>query len=133
MLTDDEICAITRKQWLEYRIMFGKTAKPAAMPTMHAPAPTTPSPTSVDNELQNFYRGVKRDKTQYPVLKDERKYDNWERSFLATARWHRIEHVFDRDYSPTDPKEQTLFDEQKKFAYSVLDATLLTDKGKSLV
>jgi hypothetical protein len=89
------------------------------------------TPTTI--ELQSFLKGVKRDKSQYVEIKDERHFDNWQRSFLAMTRAHHIEEVFDHDYIPSTVKEKLLFDEKQKFAYTVLDSVLKTDMGKMLV
>jgi hypothetical protein len=87
---------------------------------------------NTSSELQNFIRGVKGDKWQCSEIKDERHFDNWERSFLATARSHHIEEVFNPGYTPRS-KDAPLFEEKLNFAYTVVDATLKTNMGKSLV
>jgi hypothetical protein len=40
---------------------------------------------SISQELQTFIRSIKKDRTQYKVLKDDKQFDNWQRSFLAVA------------------------------------------------
>jgi hypothetical protein len=85
------------------------------------------------NYKTSLAKGIKRDKTQYNPIKDDRDYFTWQQSFLAMARSHKIEEVFDPTFTPSTIEGIALFDEKKKFAYSVLDSVLLTDMGKTLV
>jgi hypothetical protein len=83
--------------------------------------------------VADFKRGVKRDKTHYPVLKDNRYWDNFYRTFVVTAVSHNVDNVLDPAYSPTNTDEILLFREQKKFVYSGLEHCLQTDMGKNIV
>ncbi|EEC42547.1 predicted protein [Phaeodactylum tricornutum CCAP 1055/1] len=87
----------------------------------------------VPSAIDEIKQGVKRDKTHYPILKDDRYWDNFYRSFVVTAVSHNVEKVLDPSYAPTDASEKSLFEEQKKFVYSALEHTLQTDMGKNLV
>ena len=44
-----------------------------------------------------------------------------------------MDNVPNKDYNPTTPEDTDLFQEKKKFMYSVFERTLLTDQGKALV
>ena len=88
---------------------------------------------SNNDALSNFIKGVKRDKSQYPELKDERHFENWKRSFVAIAKSHRIDEVFDPLYVPTTPEDIEVFAKKQKFAYTFLDEKICTDMGKTLV
>ena len=46
------------------------------------------SPPSCSSQLLNFKRGIKRDISGYPTLKDEKYYESFKRSVLVTARAH---------------------------------------------
>jgi hypothetical protein len=90
-----------------------------------APTATSITP-KVRSAADDFKRGVKRDKTHYPVLKDDKYWDNFYRSFVVTAVSHNVEKVLDPTYVPTEPSDKALFEEQKKFVYSALEHTLQT-------
>ena len=107
VLTKEAMMAVTKHDWDQYRIR-PSVAKPTSTTvtntTVTAPSISTPSPESI--ELSNFLKGIKRDKTQYPSIKDERDYHTWVRSFLAIANSHKIEEVFDPDYVPSNPSRR---------------------------
>lgn len=123
------ILSIDLDEWIRFRIC------PRSMMQPPVPSPQHPAnPSYAQNmELQSFLKAIKRDKTQYPELKDDRQFDNWHRSFIAIARSHRIEDVLNPDYKSTGDHKQELFNEKQKFLYTVFDACLKTDMGKTLV
>jgi hypothetical protein len=82
---------------------------------------------------QEFRRGVKRDKTHYTDLKDNKHFNLWNRGFVATAFMHHTHHVLDEEYVPRTPTEIGLFHEMQTFMYAVFEKHLRTDTGKSLV
>jgi len=95
-----------------------------------------PSPSQVSNALNakpDFKRGIKHDVAQYPVLKDDKYFDQFKMSMIAQARAHDIEDIFDPTYKPKTPDEQALFDEKQKFAFAVLMKCIQTDTGKTFV
>jgi hypothetical protein len=51
--------------------------------------------------LQEFEKGIRRNKGAYLTLKDDKAWDSWRRSTIATARTHKCEEVFDPLYKPT--------------------------------
>ena len=83
--------------------------------------------------VQEFRRGVKRDKTHYEDLKDDKYFSSWDRGFVATARMHHTHLILDEAYTPKDDMEAAVFNEIQVFMYAVLEEHLKTDKGKSLV
>ena len=83
--------------------------------------------------VENFRKGIKRDPTLFPSLKDERFNDTWHRSFLAQARAQNVQNVLDPDYVPADSAEEALFNEQQRYVYAVFESKLLTDMGKKYV
>ena len=83
--------------------------------------------------VQEFRRGIKRDKTHYEDLKDDKYFNSWNRSFIATAHMHHTQTVLDETYVPKNDLEQAVFKEMQIFMYAVLEDHLKTDKGKSLV
>ena len=134
VLTKEVMLTITKDEWDQYRIRSPNVNANAPAPASTVVTATTGSTHSPESiELSNFLKGIKRDKTQYPSIKDERDYHTWVSSFLAIANSHKIEEVFNPEYVPSNAVETVLFGEKQKFAYTVLDATLLTNMGKTLV
>ena len=82
--------------------------------------------------MVSFKKGIKREETSYPTLKDERYFDGFSRSFYITAKSHECEQVLDPDYTPTNA-EKDLFEAKQIFMFSVFDKHLLTDRGKTIV
>ena len=70
--------------------------------------------------VQEFRKGIKRDKSHYKPLKDEKQWDDWKRKTEATCKAHRCEKVLDPSYVPSSPEEVSLFNEIQIFMYDVL-------------
>ena len=87
----------------------------------HSSTATQPRATS-NRKLISFRKGIKREETAYPTLKDERYFDSFSRSLYITAKSHECEDVLDPEYTPS-----------QVFMFSVLDKHLLTDMGKTIV
>ena len=97
-----------------------RTKRPFVPPVAHQPA-------------EEFKRGIKRDKTHYISLKENKQWDDLRRSTLATAQSHGCKEVFNPKYKPKTTESKDLFIEKQTFIYSVFDECLLTDMGKVLV
>ncbi|EEC42961.1 predicted protein [Phaeodactylum tricornutum CCAP 1055/1] len=131
-LKNSELVALNNEDFVLYRRSALGQVSTATAP-VNAP-PTVQSPIGkTRSAVEDFKRGIKRDKTHYPVLKDDRYWDNFYRSFVVTAVTHNVDKVLDPTYIPTDPLEKSLFEEQNKFVYSALEHTLQTDMGKNIV
>ena len=85
-----------------------------------------------NQKLISFRKGIKREETAYPTLKDERYFDSFSRSLYITAKSHECEDVLDPEYTPSN-SEKELFDAKQVFMFSGLDKQLLTDMGKTIV
>ena len=84
--------------------------------------------------LTNFKKGIKRDASAYPILKNERYYNTFIRHFKATAKAQGLNTLMDPSFTPgSDEYEQQLFQEQQDFLYSVLISSLKTDFSEALV
>ena len=61
-------------------------------------------PNAVDSKggltAQEFRRGIKRDKSHYEDLKDDKYFNSWNRGFVATARMHHTYFILDEKYCP---------------------------------
>ena len=94
--------------------------------------PTGYSPAAI--ELMGFKKGSKREIVAYPSLKDERYFDGFKRSLLIVAKTHECNEVLDPNYTPgSEPEEQELFEAKQTFMFSVFNANLQTDMGKTIV
>ena len=64
----------------------------------HSSAPTTTAVTStkpVLTPVEQCQHGIKLDSTLYTVLKDDRQWDNWQSTTMATTCAQNIENVFE--------------------------------------
>ena len=113
------------KFWSTNTNMFLSVAIPAPTPPARQPYAT--------DIVKDFKRGIKRNIGQFPSLKDDNTWDNWNRSTVAQARAQDIIEVLDPTYIPSTADDIQLFEEKQKFMYAVFEKTLLTDKGKALV
>ena len=119
---------------------FRLTTSNVATPTTRTrTGPTTlaagPSSGRQHDAIADFKKSIKRDSSVYPVLKDQKYWNNWNRSVIAQARAHDISEVFDLKYEPDmdDDDAMELFEQKQSFAYSVLNKCVLTDQGKAFV
>ncbi len=122
-LTEDQIndfCVTTT--W------FGMTTNGASILT----APTRGTGSKRDL-VAEFKKGIKRDMSYFPTLKQDKQWDNWNRATLAQAQAQDVSNVLNPKYSPTDPTAIALFHEQQKYMYAAFERHLQTDKGKALV
>lgn len=78
-------------------------------------------------------KGIKRDPSLFPNLKDEKFHDSWHRSFENQMHAQGLHQVIDPTYNPTTLDEQAVFGLMQTFTYAVLEAKVLTTKGKEIV
>ena len=94
--------------------------------------PTAYSPAAI--ELMGFKKGIKREIAAYPSLKDERYFDGFKRSLFIVAKTHECNEFLDPNYTPgSEPEETELFEAKQTFMFSVFNANLQTDMGKTIV
>ena len=114
----------------------------------HLPNPITPQPvisgpisssksvaySPAALELMSLKKGIKREITAYPSLKDERYFDGFKRSLFIVAKTHECSEVLDHNYTPgSEPEEQELIEAKQTFMFSVFNTNLQTDMGKTIV
>ena len=80
-----------------------------------------------------FKRGIKRDATQFPVLKDEKYHEDWKRKFINEARIQDVFEVLDPNYKPSNTEERDLLAKKREFVYGVFEKTIFTNNGKDVV
>ena len=82
----------------------------------------------------SFKKGIKREITAYPSLKDERYFDGFKRSLFIFAKTYECSEVLDPNYTPgSEPEEEELFEAKQTFMFSVFNTNLQTDMGKTIV
>ena len=109
---------------------------PHLLPLHLLSLPLTPElpPPSCSSQLLNFKRGIKRDISAYPTLKDKKYYESFKRSVLVTARAHDCEEILQPTFRPRgDADSLELFRLKNDFMYSVFNKCLLSDMGKTIV
>ena len=105
------------------------------------PVPSGPIPSSRSTgyspaaiELMGFKKGIKREITASPSLKDERYFDGFKRSLFIVAKTHECSEVLNPNYIPgSEPEAKELFEAKQTFMFSVFNANLQTDMGKIIV
>jgi len=76
-------------------VLPGSTTIPVP-PTTTSLAPTTTS-TSPITPAAHFRRGIKKDPSSFPTLKEEKFNDAWHRSFVSQARAQDVSEVLDKN------------------------------------
>ena len=144
-LNDDFLFTLTRERYINFRKQQIKNEPLSTLPPSHHESQqhmtSSPSdlkqPTQSESKigLNNFKKGTKRDTSVYPIFKNDKYYDTFQRSFLANLKAKDLYNVADPDYDPEsgDFYEQELFQGKQSFVYSVLVASLQTEKGRELV
>ena len=94
---------------------------------------STPITTRSISAKAEFMKGIKRDITLFPTLKNEENWDQWNRSLQAIAHMQDVAVVLDERYAPSSPDEVELFKAKQEFMYTVFEHTILTSQGKDIV
>jgi hypothetical protein len=85
---------------------------------------------AIQKEIDNFKKGTKRDKSEYPEYKDKRHWDSFKLKVSAVARSHGLLDVINPNYVPTTEKEQELLTLKNNFMFAVWATKLMTPSGK---
>ena len=134
-LEPDSFLHTTFHQYMSWKLNEITTSSPSPPPSVTAADPRAPpSNPSFSTQLLNFKRGIKRDISAYPTLKDEKYYESFKRSVLVTARAHDCEEILQPTFRPRgDADSLELFQLKNDFMYSVFNKCLLSDMGKTIV
>ena len=111
-------------------VNFALLGPPSTSSTTGSTSSTTHSYLSSEDM---FKRGIKRDQTLFPTLKDERFHDSWHRTFENQAHAQGVAEVIDPNYTPSSQSEINVFKLMQTFMYAVLETKVLTSKGKEIV
>ena len=142
-LHDSFLATLTRDSYLKFRHLDTQPL-PISTPPHHDPQQNMSSfpidlkpPPNPESKiaLNNFKKGTKRDASVYPIFKNDKYYDTFQRSFLANLKAQGLYDVADPKYDPEsgDIYDQELFQGKQSFVYSVLVASLQTGKGREFV
>ena len=129
--------AITQENYDDFRIgpsfdpLLGQFSSTGT--TVSPTTPVTSSTAARYTPADLFRRGIKRDPTLFPVLKEEKFNDTWHRSFANQARAQDVMQVLDPSYVPVSIEDKELFDEKQKYVYAILEQKVLTDRGKGFI
>ena len=142
-LHDNFLATLTRDSYLKFRHLDTQSFSSSSL-SHHEPSKFKTSfqgefkhQTTSESQtaLNNFKKGTKRDTSVYPIFKNDKYYDTFQRSFLANLKAQGLYDVADPDHDPEsgDIYEQELFKRKQSFVYSVLVTSLQTEKGRELV
>ena len=85
-------------------------------------------------EQMGFKKGIEREIAAYPSLMDERYFDGFKRSLFIVSKTHECSEVLDPNCAPgSEPEGKELFEARQTFMFSVFNANLQTDMGKTIV
>jgi hypothetical protein len=130
----DDWLSITSKEFDDFRISayFDGTIYGNTSIVNQGPAASAPS-ARVRDPIEEFKRGIKRDVSRFPIFKDEKQWDAWNRTTVAQAHAQDLAEVFDPKYVPNTTEDKALFLKKQDFVFGIFVATLLTDQGKDYV
>ena len=142
-LHDDFLATLTIDSYLKFRHMDTQSFSTSS-PSHHEPSKLKTSfpgefkhQTTSESQtaLNNFKKGTKRYASVYPIFKNDKHYDTFQRSFLANLKAQGLYDVADPDHDPEigDIYEKELFKGKQSFVYSILVTSLQTEKGRELV
>ena len=123
-LEPDNFLHTTFHQFMSWKLNEITTSSPSPPPP---PPPVTasdpraaPSTPSCSTQLLSFKRGIKRDISAYPTLKDEKYYESSKRSVFVTAKAHDCEEILQPTFRLRgDADSLELFRLKNDFLYRV--------------
>ena len=112
---DDSLATLTRECYLKFRHL--DTQSIPTLPTSHhepqqlmTSFPSEFKQTTHSESktaLNNFKKGTKRDASVYPIFKNDKYYDTFQRSFLTNLKAQDLYDVADPDH---DPESRDIYD-----------------------
>jgi hypothetical protein len=105
---------ITADAFTTYRTSSQYIARRSTNATPHSGPVHT-----LKSSLDEWRKGVKRDMTQYPILKHDHQFDAWNRETKAVADSQGLSNVLNPKYVPTGIESLVLLKEQNIFMFAV--------------
>jgi len=124
---DGELLTITPDKFEEFE--HDLWAQQIDNPNGIAPLPTPAAGSCPPGPLQDFQKGIRRDMSSYPTIKNIEQWDNWRRVFEATAKAQGVNNILDPKYNPSNPPEAQLHSES--FLCRILHNGFGTGSGSS--
>ena len=152
--TPDNICAVTREQFNDWRIdppkdtllyeerrnpgnrksLVGRQSPPSSPAGSQQLSSMQPQPAPRQySPADSFKKSIKRDQSLFPTLKDERYQDSWHQNFENQCRAQDLEDLISVTSKPTDPALLEVFELKQKWLYAVLFDKVQTTRGKAIV
>ena len=69
----------------------------------------------------------------FKLFKEHKTWNQWYRSFAATAKAQGLNNVLDLTYTPSSLREQALFDVLQDYAFAVFTTCLVEAQAAALV
>ena len=95
--------------------------------------PSTPVTATPSNLREALAKSIKKDPEAYPVFKEARLWDSWNRKLKSMAHLHDLVNVLDENYRPTTKVEAELFELQKHFIYAVFLCKVTTTEAVNII
>ena len=83
--------------------------------------------------VSEFKKTIKRDKTNYPTLDEDKMWLIFYWKFLIVANIEGMERQVDSHYLPRNATERELDALENRYFYGVLDHCIKTDKGRQII
>jgi hypothetical protein len=122
--------AITKEESDEFRIDPDYLARRRGEPTIQTPSYTSKQ---IIQPAELFRKGIRRDQSLFPTLKNEKFHDSWHRGFENQAHAQLVAEVLDPNYVPSTPQEHEVFEMKQIFINAILESKIMTSKGKEIV
>ena len=137
ILLPDQFCNLTWKEVMTWRLNDSKQNTNPRSSTGHRGYTQKDSRyKSNQNAYQHlaFKKIIKREVSQYTMLKDKQYFEAFKRNLLVTVTTHGCEEILNGDYKPENNDDsRELFKQKQYFMYSVFHKVLQSDMGKPLV
>ena len=133
ILLPEQFSKITWKEFMTWRLNKSTLSHCTVSPAGYR-GPSKPESNPNTEHLMNFKKSIKREVTQYTILKDEKYFESFKRNLLVTTTTHSCEEVLDAHYIPGhDEDSHKLFQQKHDFMYSVFNKVLQSDMDKTIV
>ena len=94
-----------------------QSATGAKIPSAHLPTSTFTNRENKGSLVDQFMKGIKRDASIFPVLKEEKQFDDWHGDFITITESQGLEEVLDDSYIPKTAENVELFNTKQMFMY----------------